>query len=238
MDTVRQRFKDAPWFVENKSDRATCLIGGAGGIGSWLALFLARAGFHPFVFDDDLVEVHNVGGQLYSLKDIGKRKVEALDEILRRQADTTMAYRGERYTSNSMTHIYAFAAFDNMQARKDMFGNWYKEYVVENPNPNALFIDGRLLMEQMQIFCVTPETALRYKNELFDDSEVEDAACTMKQTSHSAAMIASLMTGFFTNHMANKLENMTTREVPYFQEYYIPLNLTTTINLKEEECKQ
>lgn len=51
-----------------------------------------------------------------------------------------------------------------------------------------IFIDGRLTAEQMQIFCVTPKYISKYKEHLFDDSEVEDAPCTMKQTSHSAAM--------------------------------------------------
>ena len=61
----------------------------------------------------------------------------------------------------------------------------------------------RLTMEQLQIFCVTPDKIEEYEKHLFDDSEVEDAPCTMKQTSHSAAMIASHMVGLFSNHMTN-----------------------------------
>ena len=59
---------------------------------------------------------------------------------------------------------------------------------------------------------------------LFDDTEVQDAPCTMKQTSHSAAMIASHMVGFFTNHMTNNAVEEKDRTVPFFWEYFIPIN--------------
>ncbi len=71
------RFKDAPWFP--KEDVHT-VVGGAGGIGSWLTLLLSRAGFKPIVFDFDTLEEHNLGGQFFSKRQIGKTKVEALEE--------------------------------------------------------------------------------------------------------------------------------------------------------------
>ena len=76
----------------------------------------------------------------------------------------------------------------------------------------------------MQIFCVTPKYISKYKEHLFDDSEVEDAPCTMKQTSHSAAMIASHMTAFFTNHLTNNNSGDIDRTVPFLWEYFIPLD--------------
>ena len=83
-------------------------------------------------------------------------------------------------------------------------------------------------MEQMQIFCVTIENAKEYADKhLFDDSEVVAENCTMKQTSHSAAMIASLMVGFFTNHLTNVRKKSIIRNVPFEYEYFIPLNMTT-----------
>ena len=81
-------------------------------------------------------------------------------------------------------------------------------------------------MEQLQIYCVTPDRIDAYEATLFDDSEVEDAPCTMKQTSHSAAMIATLMTSFFTNHMVNIYEREHLREVPFHHEFFIPLAMT------------
>jgi hypothetical protein len=88
-----------------------------------------------------------------------------------------------------------------------------------------IYIDGRLEVEHMQIICVTPENIPEYeKRFLFDDSQVEDLPCTMKQTSHAAAMIASYMTAFFTNHITNIYLREQLREVPFFKEVVLPMN--------------
>ena len=239
-ETHSSRFKDAPWFPKEET---AIIVGGAGGIGSWLSLLLSRAGFYPIVYDYDRLEEHNLAGQLYTKLDAENNvlKVDALKGLCKNFADTDITVMNERYAKDSMSHHYVMSAFDNMQARKDMFEAW-KEYVKEWQEYQAvvdgsnekdetalssfvpLFIDGRLTAEQMQIFCITPDKIEAYKEHLFDDSEVEDAPCTMKQTSHSAAMIASHMVGFFTNHMTNNAEKDTTRALPFLWEYFIPLN--------------
>ena len=71
-----------------------------------------------------------------------------------------------------------------------------------------------------------PKTTKIYREQyLFDDSEVTENVCSLKQTTHSAAIIAGLMTGFFTNHITNLKNNNTARFVPFKTEYFIPLNL-------------
>ena len=231
------RFKDAPWFPKEETN---VIIGGAGGIGSWLTLMLSRAGFFPIVYDFDRLEEHNLAGQLYTKLDAEQNvlKVDALKGLCRHFADIDITVMAEKYKKDSMSHHYVFSAFDNMQARKDMFNSW-KEYVKEwkefqdiatmseETNINIaepIFIDGRLTAEQMQIFCVTPDKIEEYEKHLFDDTEVQEAPCTMKQTSHSAAMIASHMVGFFTNHMTNNAVEEKDRTVPFFWEYFIPIN--------------
>lgn len=233
------RFKDAPWFTGDKEE--FCIVGGAGGIGSWLTILLSRAGYLPIVYDFDILEEHNLAGQLYP-KEAAKAmlpKVEALKELCKSLTDTVIDVFNEKYTAESMSHHYVFSAFDNMQARKDMFSAWcdyieqWKKDVLSGENPSEdpdymthtpIFIDGRLTAEQMQIFCVTPDKIDAYKEHLFDDSEVEDAPCTLKQTSHSAAMIASHMVGFFTNHYTNNVVGDIDRNVPFKWEYFIPIN--------------
>jgi len=218
-DEIRGRFKDAPWY-DNLS--ANCIVGGAGGIGSWLSFLLARAGFTPILYDYDEIELHNMGGQLFGTKDIGKCKTEAMEEFIKEYADIEISTFEGKYDEESMTGLYVFSAFDNMKARKDMFENWYE---ANKENPYAVFIDGRLLFEQLTIFCVTPDKADKYREHLFDDSEIEAENCTMKQTSHSASLIASLMVGFFTNHVTNAKSDGNPRHVPFRYEYFIPLNM-------------
>lgn len=231
------RFKDAPWFPKEET---YVLVGGAGGIGSWLTVLLARANFLPLIYDFDDIEEHNIGGQLYGNKHVGMQKVQALQTVVKEFTETTINTFNEKYTKDSMSNHYVFAAFDNMQARKDMFEAWcnyvkiWQDDIAENDpemvdaisKVQPIFIDGRLTMEQLQIFCVTPDKIEAYKEHLFDDSEVEDAPCTLKQTSHSAAMIASHMVGFFTNHMTNNAVGDIDRNIPFKYEYFIPINYT------------
>tara|TARA_R110000744_G_scaffold147197_3_gene260150 strand:+ start:131 stop:958 length:828 start_codon:yes stop_codon:yes gene_type:complete len=223
---IHNRFKDAPWFPEKEE---MVMVGGAGGIGSWLTFFLARASFKPVVYDFDTIEEHNLGGQLFRKKDIGKFKVIALYDIILDYCGEEINTSCDKITSNSPTHHFMFSAFDNMQARKDLFNVWKKS--IPGCPVTPIFIDGRLIMEQLQIFCVTPASMDEYERDhLFNDSEVEDAPCTMKQTSHSAAMIATHMIGFFTNHMTNIYEREIVRDVPFFYEFFIPVSFTDISN--------
>lgn len=222
MEQQYNRFKDAPWFPkENES----VMIGGAGGIGSWLTLFLTRAGFKPIVFDFDVIEEHNTGGQLFRMSDVGKHKVTALSTIVKEFGNDLISGFTSRIDENSPMHHFMFSAFDNMKARRDMFEIWKTS--ISGSQVMPIFIDGRLEMEQMQVYCVTPDRIADYEATLFNDNEVEDAPCTMKQTSHAAAMIATLMTSFFTNHMVNVYERERVREIPFYHEFFIPLAMTT-----------
>lgn len=219
------RFKSAPWLPE---DETTVVVGGAGGIGSWLTLLLARATFKPIVYDFDKYERHNMGGQFCTEKDIGKFKTEALASNVKLFTGNYVSTFNRAYDRSSIKSMFMFSSFDNMQARKDMFESWV-DAVAEYPDIESIphiFIDGRLSAEQLQIFCVTPDRIDDYREHLFDDDEVEDLPCTMKQTSHCAAMIASKMVGFFTNHMTNVKEGSDSRNVPFFYEYIIPINYT------------
>lgn len=234
------RFKDAPWFPETEE---YILIGGAGGIGSWLTVLMSRANFHPIVYDFDTLEEHNMGGQLYGLSHITKPKVEALKEIVSNFCDTEIEAMNEKYTDKTESHIFVLCAYDNMKAREDTFNNWKRDYAepwltwdkegrpegtLDDPR-EPIFIDGRLTMEQIQIFAVRPENMDVYEKEhLFPDSDVEEAPCTLKQTSHSAAIIGGLMTTLFTNHYANVQTEVKSRNVPFFTEVFLPIMYVNT----------
>ena len=80
-DTLRSRFSDAPW-MKNIQEHIV-VIGGAGGIGSWLTLLLSRMGSEIVVYDFDKIEEHNIGGQWFKKEDIGNTKVNALRNNIR-----------------------------------------------------------------------------------------------------------------------------------------------------------
>ena len=226
MSNQRLRFSDATWFPRNKE---ICLIGGSGGIGSWLSFFLSKIGFNIYLYDFDTIEPHNLGGQLFKQRHIGVLKVEAVQEIIAEYCEGKLNIFNERVTRDTPHHYFVFSAFDNMQARKDLFEVWKKSLLEIPEGIYPIFIDGRLELEQLQIFCVTPETMTRYETEyLFSDSVVQEVACTMKQTSHTAAMIGSLMTAFFTNHISNMYMQEDIREVPFYFEFVVPMNYVNT----------
>lgn len=225
-EDLAMRFKDASWYPNKK--QVFTLIGGAGGIGSWLALFLARAGFIPYVFDADTVDPHNIGGQLYKTDNIDELKVTALSNLIHDFAGTTIRVDNGWYGETSMTSKFTFAAFDNMKARKLMYDKWLKSLPEdETARTEYIFIDGRLLAEQLQIFTIRgndKKSMEEYSRvHLFDDSAVEDGPCSLRQTTHVAALIASMMTSIFINHYDNVNAKRDIRTVPFRYEYYTPM---------------
>ena len=79
-EEVLARFSDAPWASEIRS----ITIGGAGGLGSWLAMFLARVGHRIDIYDFDHVGTENIGGgQFYSERQAGQAKTSALRSNIR-----------------------------------------------------------------------------------------------------------------------------------------------------------
>lgn len=229
----RERFKDALWY----NNKVEIVIGGAGGIGSWLSFFLTRAGFNVTVYDFDTVEEHNLGGQLFFAHDVSELKVTALRNVITEFNDTNFNFKGVNQKITPYTYMYHnysaplviyVSAFDNMEARTDFFNLFIKQ----TNGKVKWFVDGRLLMEQMRIYCIkkSNQSAINdyMEHHLFLDSDVEDLPCTMKQVSHGAAMIATHMTGFITNIVSNELVwKEEVFKVPYMWDYIIPTNCVT-----------
>lgn len=215
IDVKKSRFRDANWFSEVNNLKIPIIIGGVGGIGSWLVLLLSRvinSDLNIIVYDFDFVEEINIAGQLYKVSDVGKRKTEAVSEIVKELSGyDKIIPQNSVYGETSLSSPIMFSAFDNMKARKDMFENWKKEAL---KYPKSIFIDGRLLAEQFQVFFVTPDRIEEYeKKYLFSDSEVKDESCSYKQTSHFAAAIAAKMVQGFTNWFVKDIS-----QLPFYYE--------------------
>lgn len=206
------RFSDIEWF----NPGIPVLVGGAGGIGSWLTFFLARQECKIYLHDYDEVDETNLGGQLYGTNYIGQEKVEAMMSI----ADTFCANdevsNMGKFTEESYANPIMFSAFDNMSSRKLMFEKWKAQ------EDREIFIDGRMLAESAQIFAVRKGDEAKYEKELFDDGEVEDVACSMKATSHCGAMTAGYMVSVFNNYITNVKAKMEFREVPFRILFELP----------------
>lgn len=234
-DTVL-RFSGAPWFEEIQ--KYTFIIGGCGGIGSHLAFQLSR--MKPksmFLYDPDKVEAVNMAGQLFSVLDIHKTKVNCIEAFCRKYSDMYNIMTYSRKITEGMlfstgTPITLFSCFDNMKARKCMYQNWLTSKE-KFPDTDTILIDGRLSFDTLQVFFVDGNNHERYRDEyLFSDEEADATVCSRKQTTYMAAMIAAFMVNVLTLYLTNKtIEDKELRiPVPLLTEYDSSLMNFKTIN--------
>lgn len=198
MSSLNDRIKGYSWF--DKAREAIVIVGGAGGIGSYLCFYLSRVGVSQLhVFDFDIIEEHNLAGQLFSHTSIGTHKVIELKAVIENMSDYDIKAHNEAYTKDSVVCKYMFSAFDSMEARRDMFKNWKEN--IQNEEEGC-FIDGRMLSEGFHIFCVTKDNIKEYEsNYLPEEDDVQELPCTRKGNSHIASCLAGFMNQTFLNYL-------------------------------------
>jgi molybdopterin/thiamine biosynthesis adenylyltransferase len=222
------RFKGASWF-ENMKD-AEIIVAGVGGIGSWVTLLLSRMTPSNIVlFDDDNVELTNMAGQCYMEESIGESKVTAMQNVCEKMSryKSILGFQ-EKFNYDSATADIMICGFDNMFARRTFYNAWKQRVIKKAPEERSkcILIDGRLLMEEFQVFALTGDGVENMKiyedRFLFSDSEMVEPLCSQKQTSHMAAMIASVMVGILTNFLSPCKEWEFPRKVPFLTEFDMP----------------
>lgn len=165
------------------------------------------------IYDFDSIEEHNLGGQLFKNNQIGKLKVEAVINNVNEYCDDAFIHMYDRrYEENSIYGNIMIAGFDNMLARKIMYNNWK---TLEN---RELFIDPRLSAETYQVYFVQKGQEERYEATLFSDEDVSDEICTLKATSHFAAMVAGKIVQGLNAYLANKVLQDDIYSLPFFIE--------------------
>lgn len=222
METTR--FSGADWADQKHQ----VILVGAGGIGSWTALNLSRIGHYLYLVDGDVVDATNVnGGQMFRSNQIGQFKSNAVKQICRDfgcSNDITAIDRNYSTATGSLP--IAISAVDNMAARKVIFQQWKKNMEYGKPE-RSILLDGRLLMETMEVFALVgtrKEDIKKYEQlYLFDDKDVPDLDCTNKQTTFGAMMIAGLITATLCNFLTNVKLGMEVREVPFYQRFHLPI---------------
>lgn len=225
VDDSTSRFSGTEWY--NAIQETSIILAGIGGIGSYCAYQLAR--MKPktlLLYDNDVVELANMSGQLFSREDVGTAKVNAITKFITNYttANNVFAIRGF-FDDKSAAGDIMICGFDNMKARKTFFESW-KKHVLNKPEEErykCLYLDGRLSIDTLQVFCITGEDFCYMKeyeeDYLFFDEEADETICSLKQTTYMACMIASMMTNLFTNFIANTLNPVIPYDLPFFTEY-------------------
>jgi sulfur carrier protein ThiS adenylyltransferase len=97
--------------IHEKLARATVGIAGLGGLGSTVAVALARAGIGRLIIADfDKIEEDNLNRQQYFIDQIGKNKVDAMMEnLLRISPDVKVVPHRVRLNADNVLKVFADA---------------------------------------------------------------------------------------------------------------------------------
>jgi len=208
------RIKDAPW----SSVKYHVTIGGVGGLGSWLAFFLARGRHTLAIYDDDEVGIENIGGgQFYSSSQAGMSKTVAIFDNINSFCGSTRIVSLPRFRKGSAVSNICFAVFDNMEARKDMFDSW-NDLIKRRNNPEStyVFIDVSMLPEGGFIHVVDrPSRAKQWKKDWVPSDQIADVDCSFKSTTHNCALMAASAVSILNNITLNSIVKEELRYVPY-----------------------
>lgn len=176
---------------------------GAGAIGSWTALSLAKMGFTDItVVDYDTVDIVNVGNQLYGEAHVGKPKVEALAHIINVLSGVKIKTVQSKMSDAPMCSI-CIVAVDNMKTRKDIYDSWCKNKMFD------LGIDPRMGAENLLMYRYTKDKAFGYEHTLYTDEEALRDSCTAKATVYTASLIAGLICKAVKDHAVGADGQMT-----------------------------
>lgn len=172
------------------------LVIGAGGIGSFTVLTLAKMGFSDItVYDDDVVSEENMNSQFYRYTDIGKSKVLSLWDLVYSFTDIEIKFHPEKYVDSMVDkheHLrdteVIISAVDSMEARSMIYST--REDLMQS----YLLIDGRMAANQAEVYTVDlmdEQSRMNYEAKLWRDEETMDVPCTAKAVMYNVLWIAS-----------------------------------------------
>ena len=171
-------------------ERYPVTIIGAGGIGSPTTLVLTKMGVEKItIYDNDVIEKHNLPNQMYRISDIDKSKVDATKDICNDFSGVTINSLKEEFVSQQIYGI-VISGVDSMKSRELI---WKR--MKYNPSVN-IYIDARMGAELCKIHTVKtcdPGDIKWYEATLFPDSKASEEVCTAKSVIYNTFIIAGLI---------------------------------------------
>jgi len=170
-----------PWEDLN----AKITIVGAGAIGSWVSLSLAKMGFiNQHVLDFDVISTENMNCQFFGPQDIGRPKTTALYDLVYRMTGVKVRVTNKEVqpTDKIETDIL-ITAVDSMQVRK----------MLDEISVRRFTIDPRMAAEYASMEVVDHSRmahVMNYKKTLYSDDEAKHERCTAKATMYTVNLIA------------------------------------------------
>ena len=151
---------------------------GAGATGSRLFASLVELGFEDIsVYDDDIVESHNLANQLFVMDDIDKLKVDGLDKWVHQKLGEGLKYG--MYIPERLPHKgidldgTVFLLTDTMSSRKEIFDSCLKDNLLVER-----VIETRMASSYGNIYSFDPnKTGDQWLDTLIDDKDAEKSSC-------------------------------------------------------------
>lgn len=164
---------------------------GAGAIGSFTTLALAKMGFTDItIYDDDLVDTVNMNAQFYRFSDINSKKVYALRTLVADFTNVTITCHDTKYAGGILPGI-VISAVDSMAARRLI----WREHAGKSLFTTAI-IDPRMGAETASLYVMkpmNPHDQNVYINSLYKDSDAVQEKCTAKATVYTVCLISGLV---------------------------------------------
>lgn len=159
------RYRD---IFDPLKNQARITIVGAGSGGSNLAVLLARMGIKDItVYDDDIVEAHNLGHQAYGVAAIGGKKVTELAKEVYSLTGCKITPIDNRTDGSDIDTDILCLAVDTMSARKE---------ISEKAKYNFC-VDGRSGGLTGNLYTFSKLDYDRYQKTLYTDEEARELTC-------------------------------------------------------------
>lgn len=182
-------------------DKAHVAIIGVGGLGSFVALALAKLGIANLdLYDEDAIEEHNVSNQLYGPMHLGMRKTTACKEVIglltEHEHIVSHTYNVDR--DLLIPAPLVVTCVDSMEARAQIW-----QAIKGSPAVEAL-IDARAGAEQLRFIYAPVSEHARYETTLYSDEEALTLPCTARAIIYTAFMAGSVVASLVKAHLTRK----------------------------------
>ena len=165
---------------------------GAGAIGSFASLQLAKMGFtNQKVWDFDTVSIENMNCQFYRFKDIGKPKVNALQELVHDFTNEKISVVNDKWTMDQGQRDIIILAVDSMEVRKEIW-----TVIKENLFGVKYVIDSRMGSEAALMYVMNPfdqKDISAYEKTLYSNEDAVAERCTAKATIYTANLLSGMV---------------------------------------------
>lgn len=158
---------------------------GAGAVGSFTALALAKMGFlNLHVLDYDVVDTENMNCQFYRVKDIGKKKVDALQDLIQDFIGVEIDVSDKKVEPTDVLRSdIVITAVDSMEVRRQLFELSACKYLID-PRMGGEYAS----MEVVSMF--DKDSKENYAKSLHPSDEVIHERCTAKATMYTVNLLA------------------------------------------------